>query len=402
MVQNNPPLIPDIFEQTIKANRKSMRALFENKIKFSFLWRIMGLTMQALGNDFLSLFDYSVTPEQLISGDVPTAQYEICQTIIGIHQSKSVFLNDDEIAKNEQNEEYQKACLKEVTLHLAFRKFSAVYYKKKQFWSSGDEFIFFPVPYKLYALCTSALHILHSFSNVGSDTLKSFYDKLFNKALAALTLLEGNFFDSAYPICRAIMELYLKLLMIELYPELLEKYDEYARIEIATACCGRKYPESFNKEFESQKKQYGERVKANFLHFGWVDLLDDYHTLVKQSPYSIHGLLQYLEKKQRIVLDFDGFRFFYKNCHAYTHGTVGTTSYPLLHYFEISIMLALVIPHAYSQMFMHLKNGDNILSNNEFRSTLEQNIAQLAEQYSKRTTEMFEKYYQQKRKLQGT
>ena len=40
------------------------------------------------------------------------------------------------------------------------------------------------------------------------------YRTIANKGLAALTLLEGNFFDSAYPICRGITELYLKLLTL--------------------------------------------------------------------------------------------------------------------------------------------------------------------------------------------
>lgn len=401
MIKNNLSAVPPSPNdyQIIKQTRDSMRKLFADKVKFSFLWKMMGRTIEALGTDFLTLFDYSIAPERIISGDTPAAQYEICKTIIGIHHSNSIFLSDEQIAKNEQDEEYQQALLKEVTLHLAFRGDSAEYFKKKQFWIGGDEFIFFPVPYKLFVLCTNAIHTLNSFGKANDDALKAFYDKLFNKALAALTLLEGNFFDSAYPICRAVMELYVKLLMVELYPGLLDKYSEYARIEIETACCGRRYSESFNREYDNRKNK-GDKVKANYLHFGWVDLLDDYHEIVPHSPYSMNGLLNYLEKKQQINLDYDGLRFLYKNCHAYVHGTVGITGYPLLHYFEISIMLGMIIPHSYNQMFQHIQNRDNLLLNGTFESSLRKNITQLIEQYTSRNTERFELYYQQQKKRQ--
>ena len=63
------------------------------------------------------------------------------------------------------------------------------------------------------------------------NLLIEFYVNIFNKSLAALALIEDNLLDSAYPICRGVIELYIKLLSLVDYPDALdiESYSLFAR-----------------------------------------------------------------------------------------------------------------------------------------------------------------------------
>lgn len=53
-----------------------------------------------------------------------------------------------------------------------------------------------------------------------------------NKGLAALSLLEDNFLDNAYPICRGIIELYVQFLLLVNKPEAISTYDKFAKYDL--------------------------------------------------------------------------------------------------------------------------------------------------------------------------
>ena len=86
---------------------------------------------------------------------------------------------------------------------------------------------------------------------------------------------------------------------------------------------------------------------------------------------------------------------FYKMCHGYTHGNVGYAIYPVLHYFEISIMLFSTVANAYCLLCEEMGidsaiNGVDVIA----KATEAYNL--LCEQYAKRTTQLFERHYQKR------
>lgn len=204
-----------------------------------------------------------------------------------------------------------------------------------------------------------------------------------------------NFLDNSYPICRSIIELYVKLLIIELIPELLKEHDLFAKYDLKKTCCGEKYPEDFDNKYNHRKNQK-EKSKIDYLHYGWVDLIDDYHEIVTRNQYSINGLICYLEEKYNYEFNFEDLKFFYKMCHSYTHGNVIQSKYPLLHYFEITLMISLTIPHTYEMLCKHANCGKEI-EGVDILTLLMKDIKILSEQYCKRSTENFETYYNYKK-----
>ena len=79
-------------------------------------------------------------------------------------------------------------------------------------------------------------------------------------------------------------------------------------------------------------------------------------------------------------------------CHGYTHGSAVYVRYPLLQYFEISVMLYHVITTIFNDIYQTLNIDfdpvDKILIEN-----LERDFSLLQEQYKKRSTENFDLYY---------
>ena len=379
-------------KQIQKENEQSLRRLFDKKIKQNFLIDMLHRVIDTMGTDVTKYYDLSINNDKMISGDLGGLEYEICRTIVGLHRSNSIFLDDSTRTSNEKSDDYKKQLTEQVMEHIKLRNFASELFRKKQI-VEGDDFLFYPVPYKLFALCFDALGLLDEKSN--NEPLSWFYVNIFNKSLAALTLIEDNFMDNAYPICRVVIELYFKLLLIEMHPEVFDEHFKFVDYDWKMTCCGQQYPEEFEEKFKNRLNQR-QRARIDYLHYGWLDTIEDYHTIVDRNPYSINGIIKYLEEKNDYQIDFSALKKLHKMCHSYTHGNVGISKYPLLHYFELNIILGSIVPHVFNMLCEHIKcnkliNGVNVLD------SLTSDFAKLVEQYGKRSTENFESYYNYKK-----
>lgn len=379
-------------KQIQKENEQSLRRIFDKKIKQSFLIDMLHRVTDTMGADVTKYYDLSINNDKMISGDMGGLEYEICRTIVGLHRSNSIFLDDSRRTSNEKSDDYKKQLTEQVMEHIKLRYFASDLFRKKQI-VKGDDFLFYPVPYKLFALCVYALGLLSEKSN--NEPLSCFYVNIFNKSLASLTLIEDNFMDNAYPICRVIIELYFKLLLIEIHHEVLDEHFKFVDYDWKNTCCGQQYPKEFEEKFKNRLNQR-ERARIDYLHYGWLDTIEDYHTLVDRNPYSINGIIKYLEEKNDYQMDFSALKQFHKMCHSYTHGNVGISNYPLLHYFELNIILGYIVPHVFNMLCEHIK-CNKLINEVNVLDSLTSDFTKLREQYGKRSTENFESYYNYKK-----
>ena len=79
-------------------------------------------------------------------------------------------------------------------------------------------------------------------------------------------------------------------------------------------------------------------------------------------------------------------------CHGYTHGSAIHVRYPLLQYFEISIMLYHVITTIFNDIHKTL-NIDFAPEDEVLIDILNRDFSILNDQYKKRSTENFNLYY---------
>lgn len=93
----------------------------------------------------------------------------------------------------------------------------------------GESFIFFPVPYYLFVLSMRMIELLYSDKARNELPCYGSFSTIANKGLAALSLLEDNFLDNAYPICRGIIETYVKLVVLMNKPEAISSYNKFSK-----------------------------------------------------------------------------------------------------------------------------------------------------------------------------
>ena len=384
-------LLNDIKREKIKA----IKEVFGNRIKQNFLIQIWEEVKNKMGNEIFKYFRnaFQINGEALLKGNPDTfIDYEICRNIVGIHRSNTIFMDDSERAKCQDNSEYRKKLIDEVCDHIRLRPFVGQYARLNQI-AIGDEFLFFPIPYKLFAMCIKANQILIKHQNI---PFYSLYSMIFNKGLSALCLLENNMFDCIYPICRAIIEIYIKMLVLMINPSALNKYEELCEFALEKGC-NDEFSEEFYDVFKNRKRKE-ETSKLNYLHYGWFDEIPDFESKVDNPNYSFNSLFEYLinhylETYHNANEYFGTLKYLYGFCHTFTHGTIGNSGFPLAHYFNSVEMLELTIEYSYIMLCKQI-NVDLKINNVNVIGRLEENIKQFMEQASLRSTENFERYYQ--------
>lgn len=371
----------------VRENDKALRRIFSGKIKGNFLTEMLHKIVAVLGKDIFKLYDYQITNEKMITTGLEHTEYDICRHIVGIHRSNLIFLNEDERLEKERSEKYKQLLIKQVIQDIKLRKYGSVNFRNRPI-MKGDDFICFPLPYGLFVVGVRMHEILLTSKNV---KLWSTYFAIANKAMAALSLLEDNFLDSAYPLCRGVIELYVKLLLLISYPDAIIHYEKFAQYEMDKSWCTQEYPKEFNDLFSKRKNKSSNKV--DYMHYGWVESINDYHA-GGYRPYSTMGIIAFLKESynEEQVQQIEILERLYQTCHGYAHGNIYRSKYPLLHYFEISILLYNTVSIAYKILCDDLGISTDI-NGIDIIEKLDNDYKLLYSQHLKRSTENFERYY---------
>lgn len=383
----NFPFMLDM-ETVIERSNIALKHVFEGKIKGCFLIDIKDRVLKELGyENLIKYYNFRWSEERRVIGMGEAAEYDICKMIVGIHRAKSIFLSDNDIRRNEKSKRYNQELIAETLEKIKIRLYGSVYFRKKAL-LQGEEFLYYPLPYELFVMLVRMSKMLADGFDCNCHQL---YHGVIYNSTSALSLMEDNLLGAAYPLCRGAIEMYFKLLMLVSRTEFCSQYEKFRMFEVEYSCC-RKYPEQFNVLFKKRICQTS-KAKADFLHFGWVDYIDGYHEVVKKFPYSVYGIITFLKQENKEKsLGLEWLENFYKSCHAYTHGSIQIAKYPVLHYFEISIMLYFIIRETYL-LLCREKKAETKIDGQDIISMIDRDFVHLYHQYDIRSTDRFEKYY---------
>ena len=106
-----------------------------------------------MGNELFQCFRnmYKFDGETILKGNQDLyVDYELCRNIVGIHRTNTIFMNENQRAKLQSDSNYRKKLAEEVCAHMRLRPFVGYYTRLNQFFP-GDEFLFFSIPYKIFA-----------------------------------------------------------------------------------------------------------------------------------------------------------------------------------------------------------------------------------------------------------
>ena len=377
----------NMMQQISTAHKQILKDLFKDKINGSFLIKIESMVFRRMGVDMFNYYSLQFDWDSIATGISEAPEYDICRMIVGVHRHHSIFLSDEQIRNNQKDENYQSQIVDEVIEKIRLRQFGSVFFRRQQL-LIGDEFIYFPVPYTLFVMSVKSLASTANSSN----PLSFYYHSIISNTLSALTLMESNLLNNAYPLCRGMIEQYLKTQILHKHPEAIAAYADFCKFEIHQSCCSQQYPEEFEKLYNERILQSA-KSKVDFLHYGWLDAISAY-TSKASNRYTIYGILAYLEStaSEEGLRALERISNLYKMCHGYTHGSVTQARYPLLHYFEISTMLYDVVRSVYTDL--HTMPGSTICEEDaHLLSMLDRDFALLHTQYSLRSTENFDRYY---------
>lgn len=376
-------------EDIQKSKDDGFRELFRDRIRGSFLNGIKKQVFSKVGTEIFQYYDFRWSNENILTGKDDLPEYDVCRFIVGIHQGHSIFLLPEEIRKNERDARYREHLVDEVVEKMRLHRYGSLFFRKRAL-ILGKEFLYYPVPYELFVLCVRTHELLVSRKNIGQDVCWPLYYDIITKGLAALSLVEDNFYGSAYPLCRGVLEMYFKLLVLNDNFDAAKQYKLFMGYEMEQSCCSQKYPKEFSDKFEKRRNQETNN-KVAYMHFGWLDWVEGYHNIVNQTPYSMNGMIAYLKSsvygKKRDELP--KLEYFYKMCHGYTHGSVQGAIYPELHYFEISIMLYYAIRNTFA-MLCYKHNEEPAINGVDVIAMVDRDIVELLGQYEERSTEKFE------------
>ena len=368
----------------------ALRNIFKHEIKENFLIKIYHRVLDTLKQDIFLYYPYNLSLENSIINHLNRWEYDICKMIVGLHKSNTIFDSDEEKGRKQNEEKYQQKLVNEVIENIKLRQYGSYFFRQNQI-VAGDRFLYFHLPYDLFVICTRMNELLIK----NADKKPPFYNhisKISNIGLSTLSLLENNFLDNAYPLCRTIIELYIETLVLSHNSKSQNIYKDFSQIEFEKTQCGIDYPKDFLDKFDNRKKK-NENKKNMYLHFGWVDEIENYHKIVKKNPYSVAGLIKYLKFKYPEG-NYDIYERFYKQCHSYSHANPIGVAYPLLSYFEVSIMLFLAINNTYKYLCDCLEIDTNINGINIYEKT-ERDYELIVSQFNKRNTENFKEYYKE-------
>lgn len=382
-------------EDIQKSKDDDFREMFKDKIRGSFLTSIKKQVFNTMGMEICQYYDFRWSNESILIGKDDLPEYDVCRFIVGIHQAHSIFLSLYEIRKKERDTEYREHLAEEVVEKTKLHRYGSFFFRKREL-IQGRAFLYYPVPYELFVLCTRTYELLTSKINIKQDVCWLLYYDIITRGLAVLSLVEDNFFGSAYPLCRGVLEMYFRLLVLDKNLEAARHYKLFMEFEIEQSCCSQKYPKEFMDLFEKRRKREMNN-KVDYLHYGWLDWVDGYHDTVKQAPYSMNGMIAYLKnclpsKKQD---ELSKLQYFYKMCHGYTHGSVQGAIYPELHYFEISIMLYYAIRNIFV-MLCHKYSEEFTINGADVVVMADRDMVELLRQYEDR----IEKFELQQSRLQ--
>ncbi|MBD5540637.1 MAG: hypothetical protein HDR00_05500 [Lachnospiraceae bacterium] len=381
------PFLPiQELEKIEEQNNKMLKQMFKGRIQGNFMLSIKNRVMKELGlEDLQKYYDFRWSGERMVTGIGEAPEYDICRMIVGIHRAYSIFASYNEIRANEKNEEYRKKIISETIEKIKLRLYGSVYFRKQVFFSE-EEFLYYPLPYELFAMCVKINELSQGYDK---NDLQLYTGIMYN-GVSALMLIEGGLIGNAYPLCRGAIELYLKLLLVS-QTKSCEQYEKFRTFEIEQSCT-QKYPKEFQRLYE-KRSCLNSKNKSDYLHFGWVDSIDGYHEISKKNPYSVYGVITFLKYKESgKISELGDLEYFYRLCHAYTHGSIQRAKYPILHYMEISIMLYHVVCGAFI-LLCGEKRTEPVINGLDIVAMAERDFEIVCRQYHERSTENFESYY---------
>lgn len=368
---------------------KSIRNIFKNEIKETFLLKIFNMIKEKypnLYNYYSDILNFNF--ENILQGPNNSMDYDICCHIVGIHKSNMLFLSENEKGEMQKDIKYKEKLCEQVYKNISLRQFGSSFFRKKSL-IKDDRFLYFRMGYNMFVTTTIVSSII-SDNKLSKNKLLNFYVSFIGEVISILTLLENGLLVQSFPQCRNLIELFFKYEVLYLHPKAIEEYNEFCQYEIDYATTGKfneKFIEKYNNNCNKEKVD-----KIDYLHFGWIDSIFEINYYKTEKQYSVRGLYNYLcarEKNNNYLLIL---KESYNRCHLFSHGSTISKVYPIQAYFEL---IQIVYP-ILRTILIHLSKyiGKGIIVNDmDILKKIDNDYKDFSKKLDIMNTKSIEKYY---------
>lgn len=319
---------PDLLKYQ-KENDNYLKNTFSGWIKQNFLIRVKNTLLSNpfyFENIFKKYDAFNLSIDRLVhkKNDL---QFEICQFIVMFHLHNTFNLDEGQIGKLQNDDNYIGKLCSQVYDAIVTKEYASYHL------SSYSFFGYYPLAY----YCGVSTNYLSNFFNKKISTnsdIKKYDEKIFlptfgkilTKATAICVLINANLFEETFGFLRYIIESFAIFMALNGCDKAIKYHNRLTSYREIYASTG-KYPKQFLEDCKRFK--IDDKDMAGFANYGWLYYVP---TFKKNRRLSFNSVLNSIPDSSQPVKTFKKFlRQQYKVCGTFVHSTtVKHNSYQIM------------------------------------------------------------------------
>lgn len=336
--------IEKINEEIKKEVIKELKEYFKDKIKTSFLIARWENIRKNININKYYQFTFNLFQ---VKGDVDF-DFDIANHIVGIHTFNTIFLDEYEKWKLQNDKKYQEELEKSVISQIKLRMFGSLLFRNKKLLYADEDYLYYPPVYNLHVLTFYLMRLIIEINS--TQKLKEIekeylgmLNMILDKVRGVIALIDYNSLDSCYPIMRNLIESYVTYLSLRYSNSNIEKHKKFQDYKIMQNC-NQPLPEEFEKEYSKVSSRVN---KMDYLNYGWIDDIVELGYIKDKINYKFKELIDLVDlliEKHKDIKDYGSELYdYYNKCHVFTHGNGLTFKYPILYIRDLCAGVGMVL-----------------------------------------------------------
>lgn len=326
---------------------EALKRLFKDKIKISFLFKVLHTLNKKY--DLYNLISNSYSPSCHTIFGYDSIDLTICHHICGVHSFNTLFLKEQDRVKLHNSQKYIDSLCKTVYNQISFYNFDEQHVKKLMC-NEDYGFMYYPPIYSLYILSlklTDFINKIINNLNEKNDERKEIEIQLISSIISNSNLifiiLQNGFYENIYPLLRQNIETFVIFLTLKYSKTDLKQYKKFQNYKI-------KYDSNFEfeKEFVDLYESSTMRCSIQeYLNYGWIDEVIESYYLNDKNKYTIKFLIKLVNlliKKEKNINDYcKNLYSYYQKSHYFTHSKLFNRKFDILTIMDISQALHIIL-----------------------------------------------------------
>lgn len=391
-----------MFLQFKKQDLAAKKEMFKDKIKISFLFKVLN-HIKKISNNYLNILQFY---PGMFSIDVLTRYFgnedpelDLCHHIVGVHTFNMLLTEEHERGAKQQSQKYIEEVANTVLEQVKVRQYGSMMFRRKKVFGNED-FFYYPPVYNLHVLLVYLITISNKIHNtnktivdgdVKRNTLNYYLANILGKARAVLSVIDYDALDSGYPILRNTIEMYLTYLAFNYSNADIVEYKKFNNYKVQFDAKF-ELPEEFEKEYLKNGKDVN---KIAYLNYGWLDSIFEFEYLGIKKSYNFSDVVklvnQLIYKDRKIKNYASNLEVYYKKCHYHSHANLYGFKYPIIYIMDLCKGLGEVLVGIAYEINkiekVNLFNGVDVVK------AARLSVDRLHKIREELTTEQLEKYY---------